>query len=166
MQGVCVLGIIYLLVLCVGWRIYSVLRARRQIFAIIYNIYQRRDSHGARDNCLHSQRKNCEKYMYNICIKKNIAQTNMQIGKSVKIPVCNVDVSRLLSFRLHTECFFIFRIHLHSFSESEMKTHGKLIALRLILLLKGAAGCPACCSLTNLYQHTNIKIYDNVLPRR
>lgn len=90
----------------------------------------------------------------------------MQIGKSVKIPVCNVDVSRLLSFRLHTACFFIFRIHLHSFSESEMKTHGKLIGLRLILLLKGAAGCPACCSLTNLYQHTNIKIYDNVLPRR
>lgn len=30
----------------------------------------------------------------------------MQIGKSVKIPVCNVDVSRLLSFRLHTACFF------------------------------------------------------------
>lgn len=161
-----VLGIIYLLVLCVGWCIYSVLRARRQIFAIIYNIYQRRDRLSVRAIivCTHSA-----KIVKNICtiyVKKNIAQTNMQIGKSVKIPVCNVDVSRLLSFRLHTACFFIFRIHLHSFSESEMKTHGKLIALRLILLLKGAAGCPACCSLTNLYQHTNIKIYDNVLPMR
>lgn len=69
-------------------------------------------------------------------------------------------------FRLVCTLCVFFRIHLHSFSESEMKTHGKLIALRLILLLKGTAGCPACCSFTNLYQHTNIKIYDNVLPRR
>lgn len=34
----------------------------------------------------------------------------MQIRKSVKIPVCNVDVSRLLSFRIfftHTFAFFL-----------------------------------------------------------
>lgn len=115
---------------------------------------------GARDNCLRSHRKNCEKYIY-VC-KQILYKQKCKYENLLKY------LSAMLMCLDYFRFVYFLRIHLHFSSESEMKTHGKLIALRLILLplpfpLREGE-CLACCSLTNLFQHINI--YDNVLHRR